>query len=175
MRSAAAPCGLDVAIALVALANLLVIDAALGPEPGPGSVDPFVGLARIILAALSFAAFAAALAGPALALLRRGMLDHDALALAGAAGSLLAGVLQLGLATRSGRPPAALEALGFRPAAWASQRWGFVTAAGIAASALTARFAQARLRRAVLRDDATPAETTGRYGPAARHARRAGN
>ena len=142
-RAATAPGGLDVSIALVALANLLLLDAAAGP----GALGPAVVLARIVLGALSLAACASALAGPALELLRRGILDRDALALLAALGSFVAGTVQLGLAGRRERLPAALEALGLRTGTWASERWGFVAAASIAASALVVRFAQAQVRR----------------------------
>jgi cation transport ATPase len=129
----------ETAVAALAL-TVIVLLAAL--DVG----ERLAGLAGIVLAAVAIAAAAAALGRRATALLRRGVLDRDALALAAAAIAFALGVHDL--AVRRAPPPGVLGALGLdleaHPGAPGS---GFAAAAAIAAAALAVRFVEGALRR----------------------------
>ncbi|APR78329.1 Lead, cadmium, zinc and mercury transporting ATPase [Minicystis rosea] len=141
-RAARAP-GVDLAIALVALANIML----LAVRGGSGRA---VFVAELALASIAVLAAGAALGRRAIALLRRGLLDRDALALAAATAVLGLGLHDL-LAHRA--PSGGLAGLGLRLAPRPPEPGsGFVAAAAIAVAALAMRFVEDALRRRARRD-----------------------
>ncbi|MFT3770913.1 MAG: HAD-IC family P-type ATPase [Minicystis sp.] len=149
-RAPRAP-GVDLAIALVALANLVMLVLRSGP------VTRAVAVAELALAAVAVLTAFTALGRRAARLLRRGILDRDALALGAAAASLALGLRDI-VSPRA--TPDGMAALGLRfgpqPPAPGS---GFAAAAAIAAAALAARFVEDALRRRARRD--LPVATVG--------------
>ena len=134
----------SLAVAAVALANLLLLDHAARPD-----AEGLVLAARIVLTVTALAAGMPVLARRALPFLRRGLLVRDALALVGATLAFGAGLVDLCIG-RPGAPalPDALATLGLRPACWPPLHpSGFEAAVGIVAVALAAHLAEAALMR----------------------------
>jgi Cu2+-exporting ATPase len=129
--------GVEVAVAVLALAGIVVLAAA-----GGGTLA--AGAGELGLGAIAVGVAGAALGRRVLGLMRRGVLDRDALALVAAAAGLA-------LATHDlvfHRLPDGLGALGLRLAPHPPVPGaGFAAAAAIAATALAARWIEDALRR----------------------------
>ena len=129
----------DLAIALVAFANVVML-ATARPAPRVAAV------AQLALAAVALMVAGSALGRRAVALLRRGILDRDALALAASAAAFALGVRDL--AAYRHAPCGGLAALGVRFAPRPPEPGsGFAAATGIALAALAARLVEDTLRR----------------------------
>ncbi len=130
----------DLGVGLAALANLLFF-ARVGEAT------------RLVLAAVVVAVAGAPAARRAMALLRRGILDRDALAWVAIVACFTAGIVDLLVARPGFAPPGWLQALGVRPAPGQPARGaGFEAAAVIAVAALASRVAEAALHRLAIRD-----------------------
>lgn len=118
-------------VALVALVNLLLLDRIAGPEVR------VAGVARLALAAIAIGVAGVPIARRAGRLLRRGLLDHDALVTAAMAACTAAGLVELWVS--SGR--AVPSYLGWLVAGGAARGAGFEGAAAIAVASICARLA----------------------------------